>query len=50
MIKLEKIMKDWDVTATTKAKIVETMIFPIVTYRSESWTVREKERKRNRCF
>ena len=50
MIKLEKIMKDRDVTATTKVKIVETMIFPIVTYRSESWTVREKERKRNRCF
>ena len=38
MIKLEKIMKDRDVTATTKSKIVETMIFPIVTYGSESWT------------
>ena len=39
-------MKDRDVTATTKAKIVETMIFPIVTYGSESWTVRKKERKK----
>jgi hypothetical protein len=41
MIKLEKIMKDRDVMATTKSKIVETMIFPIVTYGSESWTLRK---------
>jgi len=50
MIKLEKIMKDRDVTATTKSKIVETMIFPIVTCGSDSWTVRKKERKKNRCI
>jgi hypothetical protein len=48
MIKLQKIMKDRGVTATTKSKIVETMIFPIVTYGSESWTLRKKERKKNR--
>jgi hypothetical protein len=50
MIKLEKIMKDRDVTVTTKSKIVETMIFPIVTYGSESWTVRKKERKKMDAF
>jgi len=50
MIKLEKIMKDQDVMATTKAKIVETMIFPIVTYGSKSWTVRKKERKKIDAF
>jgi hypothetical protein len=50
MIKLEKIMKDRDVTATTKCKIVETMIFPIVTYGSESWTLRKKERKKIDAF
>jgi hypothetical protein len=32
--KLEKIMKDWDVTEATKIKIAETIIFPIVTYGS----------------
>jgi len=37
MIKLGKIMKDRDVTKATKIKIAETIIFPIVTYRSESW-------------
>jgi hypothetical protein len=50
MIKLEKIMKDRDVTATTKSKIVETIIFPIVTYGSESWTLRKKERKKIDAF
>jgi hypothetical protein len=50
MIKLEKIMKDWDVTVTTKSKIVETMIFPIVTYGSESWTLRKKEREKIYAF
>jgi hypothetical protein len=50
MIKLEKIMKDRDVTAITKSKIVETMIFPIVTYGSESWTLRKKERKKIYAF
>jgi len=50
MIKLEKIMKDRDLTATTKSKIVETMIFPIVTYGSKSWTVRKKERKKIDAF
>jgi len=43
-------MKDWDVTATTKSKIVENIIFPIVTYGSESWTVRKKERKKIDAF
>jgi hypothetical protein len=50
MIKLEKIMKDRDVTVTTKSKIVETMIFPIVIYGSETWTVRKKERKKIDTF
>ena len=50
MIKLEKIMKDRDLMATTKSKIVETTIFPIVTYGSESWTVRKKERRKIDAF
>ena len=46
MIKLGKIMKDRDVTKATKTEIAETIIFPIVTYGSESWMVRNKERKK----
>jgi hypothetical protein len=46
MTKLEKIMKDRDVKKAIKIKIAETVIFPTVTYESESWTVRKgKERK-----
>jgi hypothetical protein len=46
MIKLEKLMKDREVMVATKIKIAETIIFPIVTYRSESWTVRKKDSKK----
>jgi len=45
MTKLEKIMKDQDVKKATKIKIAETVIFPAVTYVSESRMVRKKERK-----
>jgi hypothetical protein len=48
--KLEKIMNDWDITKSTKITTAETIIFPIVTYGSESWTVRKKERKKIDAF
>jgi hypothetical protein len=50
MTKLEKIMKDRDVTVATEVKIAETIIFPIVIYGSESWMVRKKERKKIDAF
>ena len=50
MTKLETIMKDQDVKKPTKIKIAETVIFPAVTYGSESWTVRKKERKKIDAF
>jgi hypothetical protein len=43
--KLEKIMKDRNVKKATKIKIAETIIFPTVTYGSESWTERKRKRK-----
>jgi hypothetical protein len=48
--KLEKIMKDQDIKKATKVKIAETIIFPTVVYGSESWTVRNKERKKIYAF
>jgi len=49
--KLEKIMKDRDVKKSTKIKIAETIIFPTMTYGSESWTVRKRKRKKKKlCF
>jgi hypothetical protein len=44
MTKLYKIIKDWDVIKATEIKIAETIIFPLLTHGSESWTVRKKER------
>jgi hypothetical protein len=43
-------MKHQDVKEGTKIKIAETVIFPTVTYGSESWTVRKKERKKIDAF
>jgi hypothetical protein len=45
MTKLEKIIKDRVVTVATKIKIAETIIFQVVTYGSESWTVRKTGKK-----
>jgi hypothetical protein len=50
MTKLEKIMNDWGIKKAPKIKIAETIIFPTVTYGSESWTVRKKGRKKNYAF
>ena len=43
-------MKDQDIKKATKVKIAETVIFPAVTYGSDSWTVRKKERKKIDAF
>jgi hypothetical protein len=50
MAKLEKIFKDSDIRIGAKIKIVETLVFPVVTYGSESWTVRKSDRKRIDAF
>jgi hypothetical protein len=42
-------MKDRDMMVATKVKIAETMIFPVVSYGSESWMVR-KDRKKTDAF
>ena len=43
-------MKDQNIMNATKIKIGETIIFPTMTYRSESWTVRKEERKKIDAF
>jgi hypothetical protein len=46
MTKLEKITKDRDVKEATKIKKAKNIIFPTVTYGSESWTVRKRKGKK----
>ena len=44
MTNLDSIFKSRDITLPTKVRLVKAMVFPMVTYRCESWTVRKAER------
>ena len=41
--KLDSVLKSRDITLLTKICIVKAMIFPVVTYRCESWTIKKAE-------
>ena len=43
MTNLESILKSRDITLLTKVRIVKAMVFPVVMYRCESWTIRKTE-------
>ena len=43
---LDGILKSRDITLPTKLCLVKTMVFPVVMYRCESWTVKKAERRR----
>ena len=44
MTDLESILKSRDITLRTKVPLVKAMVFPVVTYGCESWTVKKAER------
>ena len=50
MTKLEKIMKDEDISVATKTKLVYFLVFPVVTYGSECWTLRKADQRRLNAF
>ena len=50
MTKLAKIMKDEDISVATKTKLVYSLVFPVVTYGSESWTLRKADQRRLNAF
>ena len=43
MTNLEGILKSSNVTLPTKVNLVKAMVFPVVTYRCESWTIKKAE-------
>ena len=43
MTKLDSILKSRDISLPTKICIVKVMVFPVVTYRCESWTIKRAE-------
>ena len=50
MTNLDSILKSRDITLPTEAHLVKAMVFPVVMYRYESWTVKKAERRRIDVF
>ena len=44
MTNLDSILKSRDITLPTKVRLVKAMVFPVVTYGCESWTLKKAER------
>ena len=50
MTNLESVLKSRDITLPTKVRLVEAMVFPVVIYGCESWTVKKAECRRIDAF
>ena len=50
MTKLHSILKSRDITSPTKVHLVKAMVFPVVMYGCESWTVKKAEHRRIDAF
>ena len=50
MTNLDSILKSRDITLPTKVRLVKTIVFPVVMYGCESWTVKKVERQRIDAF
>ena len=50
MTNLDSMLKSRDITLSTKVHLVKAMVFPVVMYGSESWTVKEAEHRRIDAF
>ena len=50
MTNLDSIFKSRDITFPTKVRLVKAMVFPVVMYGCESWTVKKAKRRRIDAF
>ena len=50
MTNLDSIFKSRDITLPTKVRLLKTVVFPVVMYGCESWTVKKAERRRIGAF
>ena len=50
MTNLDSIFKSRDITLPTKVRLVKAMVFPVVMYECESWTVKKAEHQRINAF
>ena len=50
MTNLDSILKNKDITLSAKVHLVKAMVFPVVMYGCESWTIKKAERRRIDAF
>ena len=50
MTNLDSILKSRDITLSTKVHLVKAMVFPVVMYGHEIWTIKKAERRRIDAF
>ena len=50
MTNLDSVLKSRDITLSTKVHIVQDIIFPVVTYDCENWTIKKEEHQRIDAF
>ena len=50
MTNLDNILKNKDITLPTKVHLVKAMVFPVVKYGYENWTIKKAEQQKNDIF
>ena len=50
MTNLDSVLKDRDITLPMKVCLVKALVFPVVMYGYESWTIKKAEHRRNDAF
>ena len=50
MTNLDSLLKSRDITLSTKVRLVKAMVFPVVMYGCESWTVKKAEHQKIEAF
>ena len=50
MTNLDSVLKSRDITLSTKVRLVKAMVFPMVMYGCESWTIKKAEHRRIDAF
>ena len=50
MTNLDSILKSRDITLPTKVRLVNAIVFPVVMYKCESWTIKKAEHRRTNAF
>ena len=50
MANLDSVLKGRDITVLMKVRLVKAMVFPVVTYRCENWTIKKAENQRIDAF